>query len=175
MSNTKHGQTPGDGPRDDAVQLIKFGRNSDVLAQESWRLYFETTQRITQALESRLKERSNLVIADYNVLLLLWEASGHTLTMSVIARKLVFSPSRLNYRIKVLEKAGLVLKSECLNDKRAHNVSLTDFGTTAFLKAGRLHRQHIDEVFLQHVNEEELEVLYRVFKRVDSSLPEAEF
>ena len=151
---------------------IKFGLGRDALAQRSWRLYFETSQRIRQNLEANLKERAGLTVSDYNTLLLLWEAPAHTLTMSVLARKLVFSPSRLNYRIKVLEDAGLVTKAECAEDKRAHNVALTEAGAQAFLNAGRQHRENIDEVFLSHVDDEELEVIERVFERIGRSLPE---
>lgn len=154
------------------VQPIRFGQQSEALAQRSWRRYLETTQRISQLLETRLKARTGMVLGDYNVLLLLWEAPERTLTMGALAKRLVFSPSRLTYRIKVLEDAGLVAKTECPQDKRAHNVSLTEKGGQAFLAAARVHRQHIDEVFLNHVSDEELAVIEQVFTRIDSALPE---
>ncbi|MDN6123024.1 MAG: hypothetical protein L0I80_04015 [Brevibacterium sp.] len=72
----------------------------------------------------------------------------------------------------MLEDAGLVTKTECTDDKRAHNVGLTEAGAQAFLSAGRQHRENIDEVFLSHVDDEELEVLARVFARIAKSLPE---
>lgn len=151
---------------------IKLGRGRDALAQRSWRLYFETSQRIRHTLETNLKDRAGLTVSDYNALLLLWEAPAHTLTMSVLARRLVFSPSRLNYRIKVLEDAGLVTKAECASDKRAHNIALTEAGVQAFLTAGHQHRENIDEVFLSHVADDELEVIERVFARISRALPE---
>ncbi|WP_209371282.1 MarR family winged helix-turn-helix transcriptional regulator [Brevibacterium renqingii] len=151
---------------------IKFGLGRDLLAQSSWRVYFETSQRIRQALEAQLKEDAGLTVSDYNTLLLLWEAPDRTLTMSALARKLVFSPSRLNYRIKVLQDAGLVLKTECADDRRAHNVALTEAGARAFLAAGQRHRGYVDEVFLDHVSDEELEVIRSVFGRISRALPE---
>ena len=151
---------------------VRFGRGRDALAQRSWRMYFETSQRIRQNLEGRLKDRAGLTVSDYNTLLLLWEEPTRTLTMSVLARKLVFSPSRLNYRIRVLEDAGLVTKTECADDRRAHNVGLTEAGAQAFLDAGRQHREDIDEIFLTHIDDEELEVIDRVFARISETLPE---
>ena len=150
---------------------IKFGLGRDALAQRAWRLYFETSQRIRQNLEADLKDQAGLSVSDYNTLLLLWEAPERTLTMSVLAKKLVFSPSRLNYRIKVLEDAGLVTKTECPEDRRAHNVALTQTGATMFLNIGQRHRETIDAVFLSHVDDEELEVIERVFARIDQELP----
>lgn len=151
---------------------IRLGFGRDALAQQAWRTYFETSQRIRQSLETELKDDSGLAVSDYNTLLLLWEAPERTLTMSALAKRLVFSPSRLNYRIKVLEDAGLVTKTECPDDRRAHDIALTDSGAEAFLTAGRRHRQTIDEVFLSHVSDEELEVIGRVFARIGKALPE---
>ena len=151
---------------------IKLGRGRDALAQRSWRLYFETSQRIRHNLEANLKDRAGLTVSDYNALLLLWEAPDRTLTMGVLAKRLVFSPSRLNYRIKVLEDAGLVTKAECPGDKRAHNIGLTEAGVQAFLAAGHRHRENIDDVFLSHVNDDELEVIEKVFERISRALPD---
>lgn len=148
------------------------GRSREVLAQSSWRIYFETSQRIRQALEAQLKDDSSLTVSDYNTLLLLWETPGRTLTMSTLAKKLVFSPSRLNYRIKVLEESGLVTKTPCPDDGRAHNVALTEAGAQAFLAAGARHTSYVDEIFFEHVSDEELAVLESVFARIGRALPE---
>lgn len=151
---------------------IRLGFGRDALAQNAWRTYFETSQRVRQYLETELKADSGLAVSDYNTLLLLWEAPERTLTMSALAKRLVFSPSRLNYRIKVLEDAGLVTKAVCPDDARAHNIALTDSGAEAFLAAGRRHRQTIDEVFLSQVSDDELEVIGRVFGRIAKVLPD---
>ena len=154
------------------MSRIRFGRGREMLAQSSWRTYFETSQRIRQTLESRLKEEAGLSVSDYNTLLLLWEAPERRLTMSALARGLVFSPSRLNYRIGLLEDAGLVVKTESAADRRVHEVVLTDAGARAFLAAGRGHRRAVDEVFLDHVGDDELDVIDRVFARVARALPD---
>ncbi|WP_166972887.1 MarR family winged helix-turn-helix transcriptional regulator [Brevibacterium atlanticum] len=151
---------------------IRFGRGRETLAQNAWRTYFETSQRIRQALEVQLKDDAGLTVSDYNTLLLLWEAPERTLTMSALAKKLVFSPSRLNYRIKVLVDSGLVTKAPCPEDGRAHNVALTEAGARAFLAAGAQHRAYVDEIFFDHVSDEELEVLETVFTRIGGALPE---
>lgn len=151
---------------------IRFGPGRETLALTAWRTYFETSQRIRQALEAQLKDDAGLTVSDYNTLLLLWEAPERTLTMSALAKKLVFSPSRLNYRIKVLVDSGLVTKSSCPEDGRAHIVALTEAGARAFLVAGAQHKAYIDEIFLGHVSDAELEVLESVFTRIDRALPE---
>lgn len=151
---------------------IRFGLGREALAQNAWRTYFETSQRVRQALEAQLKNDAGLTVSDYNTLLLLWEAPERTLTMSALARKLVFSPSRLNYRIKVLEDSGLVTKTPCPEDGRAHNVALTEAGAQAFLAAGSQHKDYVDEIFFEHVSDEELEILQSVFARIGRALPQ---
>ncbi|WP_152348136.1 MarR family winged helix-turn-helix transcriptional regulator [Brevibacterium sp. CFH 10365] len=151
---------------------IRFGLGREALAQNAWRTYFETSQRIRQALEVQLKDDAGLDVSDYNTLLLLWEAPDRTLTMSALAKKLVFSPSRLNYRIKVLVDAGLVTKTQCPEDGRAHNVALTEAGARAFLAAGSQHKSYVDEIFFGHVSDAELEVIEAVFTRIGDALPE---
>jgi DNA-binding MarR family transcriptional regulator len=151
---------------------IRFGFGREELAQNAWRTYFETSQKIRQALETQLKDDAGMPVSDYNTMLLLWEAPERTLTMSALAKKLVFSPSRLNYRIKVLVDSGLVTKTPCPDDGRAHNVALTEAGAQAFLAAGRQHKEYVDEIFFDHVSDEELEVLESVFARIGDALPE---
>ncbi|GAA1643236.1 MULTISPECIES: MarR family winged helix-turn-helix transcriptional regulator [Brevibacterium] len=153
-----------------AAPVIRFGRGREERAQWAWRTYFETSQRIRQELDDRLKEQAGLTVSDYNALLLLWEAPDRTLTMGALAKGLVFSPSRLNYRIKVLEDAGLVEKTTCADDRRSHNVRLTEVGARRFLDAARLHRRAIDEVVLSQVSDEELEIIGTVFSRIAAGL-----
>ena len=154
-----------------AAPVIRFGRGREERAQEAWRTYFETSQRIRQVLDDRLKEQAGMSVSDYNTLLLLWEAPERTLTMGTLAKRLVFSPSRLNYRIKVLEDAGLVEKLACAADRRSHNIRLTEAGGRRFLDAARLHSRAIDEVFLSHVDDAELEVIDTVFARIAKARP----
>ena len=63
---------------------IRFGLGKETLAQNAWRTYFETSQRLRQALEVQLKDDAGLDVSDYNTLLLLWEAPERTLTMSAL-------------------------------------------------------------------------------------------
>lgn len=154
-----------------AAPIIRFGRGREERAQQAWRTYFETSQRLRQVLDDRLKEQAGLSVSDYNALLLLWEAPERTLTMGALAKRLVFSPSRLNYRIKVLEDAGLVEKLACAEDRRSHNIRLTEAGGRRFLDAARLHSRAIAEVFLSHVDDAELEVIETVFSRIAKDLP----
>ena len=43
---------------------IRFGLGKETLAQNAWRTYFETSQRLRQALEVQLKDDAGLDVSD---------------------------------------------------------------------------------------------------------------
>lgn len=148
------------------------GRNllAEARTMESWRLYFETSQRVMAQLVAALKEDAGMDLADYNLLMVLAEAPARTLTMSVLAERIVFSVPRLSYRIGVLVERGWVLKQPCPDDGRAHNVILTDEGAAALIAAGRDHRQQIHEVFDAVLDADDIAALARVMGKMRAAV-----
>ena len=90
---------------------------------DTWRLYFETTARLTSRVEERLKAQG-CSLMEYQLLLLLHEAPGRCLRMGELARRLVFSPSRLNYQVKVLGERGWVQRRRAQGDGRGWEACL---------------------------------------------------
>lgn len=138
--------------------------------RDVWRSYFESSAMLTQRLEQSLRAETGLSLADYNVLLLLTEAPEHRLRMGELARKLVFSPSRLTYLIGSLVRRGLVVRQDAVDDGRGKEASLTDAGAQAFRRAAVLHARDVDELFLDALSEQDLAVLARVFARLGRHL-----
>lgn len=129
----------------------------------AWRSYFEGTALLTAELERRLKDETGLTLAEFNVLLALDEAPGHTLRMGDLARTIVFSPARLTYLVQQLEKRGWVRREPCPQDSRGVNATLTDVGRREFRRARPVHGRHVEELFLARVADADIEVLDRVF------------
>lgn len=143
---------------------------SDALVLDAWRAYFETGQQVVNRMESELKEDTGLNLGDYNLLLLLVEAPARTLRMSELADGLVFSAPRLNYRVGVLEERGWVVKAPCAEDRRAHNVTLTDEGWQEFRRAGALHRRHIEKYFDAALEPGDAEHVLRISRALQERL-----
>ena len=133
---------------------------------EAWRLYFETSQRVMARLGAALKDDAGMDFADYNLLMVLAEAPQRTLRMTVLAEKIVFSVPRLSYRIGVLVDRGWVLKEACAEDRRVHNIILTDAGTAALVAAGRDHRAQIHEVFDARLSTDDIDDLARIMAKI---------
>lgn len=116
--------------------------------KRAWRAYFEATQMLTEVLERRLKQDCGMSLADYNLLLLLYESPEGRLRLGELASRMVFSPSRITYQVKTLVARGLIDRRPVACDRRGFEAVLTDEGRSAFRRAAIEHARQVDELFL---------------------------
>jgi len=138
----------------------------------AFRMYFETTARLLDRLEKRLKQQVGLTLSEYNMLLLLSEAPDGKMRMGQLADAIVFSPSRLTYQVKVLTDRGLVNRVKCQDDGRAWEAELTSEGRTMFRRASIVHAKGVKQLFTDVVSEEQLAELHQIFSQVSANLDE---
>ncbi len=134
--------------------------------QAFWRTFIESSWALHTRLEDDLRATTGLSMADYHVMVVLSEAPGHRLRMGELAGRLVFSPSRLTYHISSMVKRGLVRKQACPEDGRGQEAVLTDAGMAALEAAAPMHLKTVRDSFIDHVDDEELAVIGRVFARI---------
>lgn len=138
----------------------------------AFRVYFETTARLLDRLEKRLKQQLGLTLSEYNMLLLLSEAPEGQMRMGQLADAIVFSPSRLTYQVKVLSERGLVKRVKCPDDGRAWQAELTSEGRTMFRRASIIHARGVKKLFTDSVSEEQLAMVHQIFYQVANNLDE---
>lgn len=143
-------------------------RNSS--QRTAWRPYIEASLLLETRLDEDLQAVSGMTLKDYNVLLVLSESPAHRLRMGELAARMVFSPSRLTYQIKVMERRGWVLRQVLPDDKRVHHAVLTATGLEALREADRHHIATVRRLFTDGLDEDELRVLARVFTRLQDQL-----
>lgn len=146
---------------------------SDQLRQPlgpAFRVYFETTARLLDNLEKRLKQQMGLTLSEYNMLLLLSEAPEGRMRMGQLADAIVFSPSRLTYQVKVLSERGLVKRVKCPEDGRAWQTELTTEGRSMFRRASVIHAKGVRNLFTNAVTDEQLTMIHRIFAQVAQNL-----
>lgn len=136
----------------------------------AFRMYFETTARLLDRLEKRLKQQVGLTLSEYNMLLLLSEAPEGHMRMGQLADAIVFSPSRLTYQVKVLSDRGLVKRVKCPEDGRAWQAELTPEGRTMFRRASIIHAKGVKQLFTDVVSGEQLAVMHQTFDQVATNL-----
>ncbi|WP_028926872.1 MarR family winged helix-turn-helix transcriptional regulator [Pseudonocardia acaciae] len=142
----------------------------DEARERAWRTYIEASVRLQTRLDECLQHDTGLSLIDYHVLLLLSEANDQRLRMGELAGRLVFSPSRLTYQVSSMEKRGLVLRERTPEDRRGTRAVLTAAGLHALRAAWPPHSRAIHDLFLDDLDDDEVECLGRIFSRVGARL-----
>jgi DNA-binding MarR family transcriptional regulator len=109
----------------------------------TWRAVLHSSTHLFDRLDSQLKARHDVPLADYDVLSNLAEADDQRLRMSELSRQTLFSPSRLTHRVAQLEEAGLVVRETSTEDGRGVFARLTGKGRTLHR---RLAVSHVEGV-----------------------------
>ncbi|MQS15296.1 MarR family transcriptional regulator [Streptomyces kaniharaensis] len=99
-------------------------------------------------LDRELGEKHGLGMSEFEVLERLVESctvdSGHRLRVQELADVVHLSQSALSRLIGRLEKAGLVKREMCVDDRRGIQIVLTDAGRERYQQARPLHRAVLD-------------------------------
>ncbi|BEL12448.1 MarR family transcriptional regulator [Actinoplanes sichuanensis] len=131
-----------------------------------WRTFIESSWALHTRLEDELRAATGLSMNDYHVLVALADAPGRRIRMGELASRLVLSPSRVTYQINSMIKRGLVRKESCPDDGRGQEAVLTDEGLTMLRDAAPAHLKTVRESFIDHLDDEELAVIGRVFAKI---------
>ena len=133
----------------------------------AWRVFFEASTRLQGVLETKLKKSSGINLADYNILLTLYEAEGRSMRMGELADRTVFSPSRLTYLVSRLEKKGWIVKVPADGDGRGFVATLTPEGTALTEDATAIHQETVRALLLDDLTDSEIDRIVDAFERVD--------
>lgn len=132
----------------------------------AWRAFLEAHARVTEVLGRELREREDLPLAWYDVLVQLSEAEGHQRRMQELADAVLLSKSGLTRLVDRLEKAGLVRRTECPTDRRGTLAELTDDGYRRLAETAPTHLSGVREHFTDHLTDEEATVLVGALERI---------
>lgn len=94
------------------------------------------------------------------------EAPGRTLRMSQLAEQVVHSRSRLTHAVARLERAGLVAREDCPDDRRGVLCRLTDEGFALLENAAPVHVTGVREHLFDQMDAEQVAALTAVMDRV---------
>lgn len=139
-------------------------------ALDAWRAYFETAQVLITRLGEQLRAETGSDLGEFNVLMNLAEAPDRRLTLSALARRLVFSIPRLSYRIDAMVDRGWVAKEPSPNDRRASEVLLTPGGLARLRDVGAVHREHLRQVFDEVLTQQEMHHLAAASEKISDRL-----
>ena len=135
---------------------------------KAWRSYIIASRRLLEVLDNDL-EGHDLSIPDYEILAQLSDAPDRRMRMSELASITLLSRSRLSHRMKVIEKAGWIKREACPTDKRGYFAVMTTKGWKAIVAAAPDHVASVRSRFLDHLSNQDQEVLAEIFSRVQES------
>ena len=139
------------------------------LEMRVWRGWLRAVSQVDQQLTQGLKSNADMTMDDYEVLTNLSDADDHRLRMSELSGQLLHSNSRLTQRIDRLERRGFVCREKCPEDRRGTFACLTPAGFAALEAAAPQHLVDVRTALVDNIEPDELEVLARVFERINST------
>ncbi len=130
---------------------------------DAWIGLLETHKQLTRALDAELTAQHGLTLSALELLARLAAAEDRQLHLSALAAASGLSLSRVSRIIDTLQERGLVARLACPSDARAVHAKLGDAGLELVIKAQSTHFASVQEAFFDHLDEEEIATLARVF------------
>lgn len=127
--------------------------------QQHWRAFLAASMLLSDRLSRELQAEHGLSLADYEILVRLSESPGRKLRMSQLADSTLASRSRLSHQVDRMEKAGLVVREPCEDDRRGANAVLTEQGWSVLVAAAPSHVEGVREHLVDLLSDEQFRAL----------------
>lgn len=138
--------------------------------QHAWRAYISGTTLLLDRLDEELRRSHEIGLNEYEVLVRLSELEGHRMRMSSLANAMRFSRSRITHTIKRMEQAGLVERTQSVEDGRGVIAQLTRAGYARLVEAAPTHVTGVREHIVDLAAGPDFAAMGRVFDAVVDSL-----
>jgi len=127
--------------------------------QHAWRGYRRLRALLDLQISRDLAQDAQLSEADYDVLSDLSETDGHRLRLVELARRMLWSKSRLSHHIDRMQRRGLVRRESNGEASRAVVVVVTAAGLRAITSAAPAHVESVRRHFIDLLTAEQVKVL----------------
>ncbi|GAA2181380.1 hypothetical protein GCM10009785_16030 [Brooklawnia cerclae] len=133
---------------------------------EIWRHLVYAQRSLTSQFAGRLRREFGLTMSQFEALLALWEAPGHFLHVSQLARTLLYSSGSTTHLVDRLKSLGLVGRCSCTADARMSEIRLTERGEDVIRRATQAYVATMEEMFEAHIEPGEIDTLLRFARRL---------
>lgn len=122
----------------------------------AWQALLHAHDKVMKLLDAELRDRCDIGLGDYDVLVRLAQAPDGRLKMTDLAQRAMLSPSTLTRVVDRLVERRLVGRDRSTADNRVVHASLTDAGRTRARAAARIHLRGIREHFTSLLTDDQL-------------------
>ncbi|MBD1866423.1 MarR family transcriptional regulator [Cyanobacteria bacterium FACHB-471] len=126
-----------------------------------WRLFLTVHTRLVEQVEQDLKQAGLPPFEWYDVLVALKQAPGRRLRLSELAEVLLVNRTNITRLADRLEKAGLIRREACVDDRRGAFAVLTKAGSAMQQKMWKVYSQSIAQYFGRYLTEADVAVFTR--------------
>jgi DNA-binding MarR family transcriptional regulator len=137
----------------------------------AWRGFLRSHAAVVRELDRELELAHGLPLNEYEVLWLLSRAPDGRLRMSDLAERVLLSQSGLTRLADRLERAGLVVRVRCSEDRRGLHAQITEVGRARLLDARRTHLDGVHRLFLSRLQPAQLDALAIAWEAVLGETP----
>jgi DNA-binding MarR family transcriptional regulator len=142
----------------------------DASQQRAWRAFLMGSTALMEQLDRDLRDRHDLSLPEYEVLVRLSESADWELRMAELADSVQNSRSRMTHTVARMERAGLVVRRSCASDRRGVLAVLTDDGYRKLVEAAPDHVESVRTALIDVLAPHDLEVVGRAFGEVLAQL-----
>ena len=148
------------------ISNTRRGERLDQRELGAWRGFLRTHAALSRELDAELTAAHGLPLSAYEVLLFLADSPDGQMRMSDLADSVLLSRSGLTRLVDRLERDGLVQRRACPGDARGMNAVITDQGGERFAQARKAHLDGVRRRYLDHLSDEEKELLAGIWDRM---------
>lgn len=145
---------------------VRRGDTLDRLELGAWRGFLRAHASLSRELDGELTAAHGLPLSAYEVLLFLADSAEGHMRMSDLADSVLLSRSGLTRLVDRLERDGLVERRSCPGDARGMNAVITDAGRKRFAQARKTHLDGVRRRYLDHLSDEEKQLLAGIWERM---------
>ena len=132
----------------------------------TWLSFMRTFGTVNQRLCADMEHINGLPMAWYDVLVTLYHyATEEGLSMQQLADNIMMSTSGLTRLVDRMIDGGLLQRKRA-RDRRIVHVFLTDAGREKLEVVLPHHQQRVQQYFLQHLSEEEMDAIQHMSDRI---------
>lgn len=142
----------------------------DDVESRAWLALVGTCELLPAALDTQLQTDSGMTHFEFMLLGVLNLADEQTMRMKQLAEDAHSTLPRLSKAINRLEERGWVERFECVEDRRATNVRLTQDGRRAMILATPKHLGTVRQAVLDRLSREQLVALAEALEPVVAGL-----
>jgi len=136
---------------------------------EAWHGTLVNGTRVMRALDEGLRAHHGISVAEFDVLITLFNAPDKRLRMADLARSVALSPAGLTHLVTRLERERLLAREVDPADRRGYHTVLTETGEDRLNESRPVHNRIIRELLLDRLSAADKRTLGVIWKRLDSN------